>query len=181
MYIYKFSYDGDVVNTLSTSLTYNFIPPDGYYTFSVRCANNANLLCDYMHYHFYVDRTSPSVNNLKGPSNWTNSDRIDFSWTGYDATSGIQNYAYHIDSGSDTTIDKNDVNMQFSIDAPADGQHTFHVKAVDMANLAGAYSSVNFKVDRNPPVINTLKGPTDWVSQTTITFSWKGSDIGSGT
>ncbi len=150
---------------------------DGSHTVDVKAIDNAtNEATDSV--SFTVDTTAPTV-TITSPTNGaiTNFGSMTVSWTGSDATSGINHYEVSIDSGSwlnvgtSTTHDFTDL---------SDASHTVDVKTVDNAGNE-ATESVTFTVDTTAPIVSISSPSNNQIlTSSDVTVLWTGSDTTTG-
>jgi hypothetical protein len=67
-----------------------------------------------------------------------------------------------------------------TINGIADGSHTFQVRSVDSSGNASSAASFTWVVDTTAPTASISSNPANPTNQTSATFSFSGSDSGSG-
>jgi hypothetical protein len=97
--------------------------------------------------------TAGPVCTLLNPPFVANSNIVALSWQAEDNVSGIAFYEISIDDNPFTALGINETNLEANL---ADGQHTFKVRAIDMAGNTGTPAEVTFSVDTN---VLSLTGP----------------------
>ncbi len=163
---------------VGTDTAYTFsATSDGTHTVDVRAADNAGML-NITSVSFTVDSTAPGV-AITSPSGgeYLNSSGVTVSWTGSDATSGMDRYEFRMDGGG--WIDVGTATSRSLTDL-SEGSHTADVKAVDNAGNE-ATDSVSFTVDTVNPMLSITQ-PADGAlfDRGSVTLSWTGSDATSG-
>lgn len=144
---YETSLDGGAYSSTGTATSAQFSGlSDGAHRVAVRArdvaGNAATAAVD-----FGIDTTDPSP-TISQPSG---SDiflvgNVTFEWTAQDAGSGVDHYEVWLDGGTHTNTTLTNLTMN----AIANGIHTFHVTAVDRVGNRGE-TSVTFRVDVAPP------------------------------
>ncbi len=172
---YKVNLDGPMTCTSPLSIP---VPEEGEYRLYVRATDKAGNVGEFSTLDFKVDLTRPVVTGLTGPTGWINTSqpKATFTWSGNDefeadVFSGIASYEYHIDDGADQTCAS-----PLLLDVPVNGSHTFYVRAIDTAGNVGQCATWEFKVDKSPPTVTDLAGPTWWERNATTNFTWSGTD-----
>ena len=176
---YEVQIDGGSTWTdVGTATSYTFSTlSDGPHTVDVKAVDKAeNEATDSV--SFTIDVTEPTV-SITSPADGTitGSNSMSVSWTGSDATSGINHYEIRIDGGSWTDIG---TNTSYEFTGLSDGSHTVDVKAVDNTTNE-ATDSVTFITDATNPTVSITTPTTGAMFNTnTVTVTWTGSDATSG-
>jgi hypothetical protein len=124
---------------------------DGTHTVTVKAIDSAGNYTEEP-VSIYLDKTAPvSFTPTASPASWTSANSVNISFSTTDATSGIANYKYKLDSGSYGSS----VTSPYALDtsATADGTHTVTIKATDNA---GNYTEepVSIYLDKTPPTVS---------------------------
>ncbi len=127
--------------------------------------------------NFTVDTVSPVV-NISGPvpGAYLNASSVQVSWTGSDATTGIQGYEFRTNGGqwSSMTMETG-VLMEL-----ADGNYTVEVRASDMAGNS-ATKTIAFTIDTVPPMpVFVIPSRDINISSPSASISWTATDATSG-
>lgn len=102
---------------------------DGAHVVVVRAYDNAGSMTE-ISVSFDVDTTAPTVSiSAPYPDEVIRADEFTFSWTGMDATSGLDHYEIWLDNGTRMVTSE----TQITIQGLTSGQHTFHAVAIDRA------------------------------------------------
>jgi hypothetical protein len=126
-----------------------------------------------------LDRTPPvtaiTLNDLKhqvGSKTYV-SGSTTFTLSAKD-TSGVKETKYRIDNGS-----WNAYSSGFTLSTFPDGEHTISYYSVDNVNNTEAEKTLTVVLDKTPPTISNAS-PTGTIGSTSVTFSVKAEDFGSG-
>jgi len=120
---------------------------DGIKTVYAQFMDNLNLIAPLYFDTIILDRASPTI-TIAYPVNASEitSSTVTATWTGFDATSGVNNYEVKLDSSSWINV-KSSTTQTFT--NLTDGQHIVYVKTTDGAGLSNQ-ESVSFTVTSNP-------------------------------
>jgi LPXTG-site transpeptidase (sortase) family protein len=150
---------------------------DGSHTFDVRAIDNAgNIDPTPASYTWLVDTTPPDTTITSNPTNPSASASATFTFTGTDGGSGVASFECQLDGGGfgACTSPQNYVGL-------TDGSHTFDVRAIDtVGNVDATPASYTWLVDTTPPDTTITSNPANPTSSTAATFTFTGSDSGSG-
>ena len=120
-----------------------------------------------------IDKTSPVVSHSLSPANpdgengWYKSN-VKVTLNSVDEVSNINITKYRIDGGEWHIYDS-------TITLSTDGNHEVDYYTID--NAGNNYSSsTTFKIDKTPPSVSIISGPSGTINTDTATFSWTGSD-----
>lgn len=117
-----------------------------------------------------ADRTAPTVTFVTHPPSLTNSDKASFLFR---ASETVSRYECMLDSGSSAECSNP---IEFTV---GEGMHGLQVRAVDLANNTGAWStSFAWTVDRTPPSSSFSAKPPNPTSDSTASFSVIPSESG---
>ena len=167
---------GPLENTSSNSVT---LPEqsDGNHTFHVRAVDNAGNIGEYGSHEFSIDTIAPVPDPDDKIPDWSNVNDPTFSWPQVDDINGIAHYNYKIDNGPLENTFSNSVTLP----EQSDGNHTFHVRAVDNIGNIGEYGSHEFNIDTiAPSAPNPYDGITGWSNVNTPRFRWSPPEDMSG-
>ena len=152
---------------------------EGYHRFNLRAMDHAGLIADSL-VNFYEDFTPPNTHLVNGPSDsgWINSDSVFFAWVGSDGITDTTDllYAYKIDTDPFSSFD---TITSISYSGLSEGEHTFEVKARDLAGHEDATPlEINFAVDLIDPTTEIVIAPPDssWITTDSLTIYWTGND-----
>jgi len=150
---------------------------DGTHTATVKAIDRAGNFATAAT-NFYLDKTAPTgVTIAAAPPSWTSGNTVTLTFSGTDATSGIDHYEVSIDSGAYTTRTSP---YALDVSSMSDGTHTATVKAVDKAgNFATA--TTNFYLDKAAPTgVMIAATPPGWTNAPTVTLTFSATDATSG-
>ncbi len=115
-----------------------------------------------------------------GPSQGAHIDtnRVSFTWTGIDDSTGADEllFSYSLDSATFSPFSYDTMHTFTGLD---EGWHTFMVRAMDEdQNIDPTPATRHFAIDLTSPNTEIVSGPSEgeWVSSSTVTFEWTGSD-----
>ena len=174
---FQCSLDGAPFTTCTAPKTYSGLS-DGSHTFRVRGVDNAgNADPTPAAYTWTVDTTAPDTTLNSNPTNPSNSATGTFTFSGDDGSgSGVSGFECQIDGGgfSACTSPK-------TYNSLSDGPHTFQVRSRDNAGNADASpASFTWLVDTTAPDTSITGNPTNPSGTNSPSFSFTGSDGGSG-
>ncbi len=169
--------DGGGFTTCTSSQSYTGLS-DGSHTFQVRAVDNAgNVDASPASYIWMIDTTAPNTTITGNPTNPTNSTSAAFAFTGNDGSgTGVASFQCDLDGGgfSTCTTPQNYTGL-------SDGSHTFQVRAIDgIGNTDPTPATFTWVVDANAPDTTIDSNPADPDSDSTPTFTFSGTDAGSG-
>lgn len=150
--------------------------PSGAHSIDFRAVDNVTNPGNFTTLYLRIDTVAPKINNLSGPSDWTNSTSPTFAWNGSDNESGIVGYYYSIDNGAETFT----LNTSITLPYMAAENHTFSLRAVDNVSLSSSPVMREFWIDAGMPNVAITAGPSGWTKIAAPTFAWNGSDNLSG-
>ena len=165
-YRYKFNDPNFMVAPTETkALTYNAVStlPDGTYTFYVQEKDENGNWSDATASTIFLDKTAPKVpNSPRGPSPFTNSTSVTFTWDNpgdllstNNESSGVASYNVRIGSksGLKDIFDGNVRGLSKTINGVDRGTYVASVQAVDNAGNTSNYSPVSalVTIDAVPP------------------------------
>ncbi|MFZ2412505.1 MAG: Ig-like domain repeat protein, partial [Candidatus Methanoperedens sp.] len=149
--------------------------PSGVHTMDFRAVDNVSNAGNFTIIYLRIDTVAPIINNLSGPSGWTNNTSPTFTWNASDNESGIAGYYYSYDNSSEIFT----INTGITLTAAA-GNHTFSLRAIDNVNLSSSPVMREFWIDTSLPNVTITTGPSGWTKITAPAFTWNGSDNLSG-
>jgi hypothetical protein len=121
---------------------------------------------------FFVDKVPPVASIVDKPTNPTRSMSANFTFSATDARSGVQGIECKLDAEAFATC-----NSPKDYTGLLDGDHTFFVRAVDVAGNQHAVSYL-WKVDTNPPVASIGEKPAPLTNETMAHFTFSATDTG---
>jgi len=151
---------------------------DGSHTLALRAfdrAGNTILLSVAV----TVDTASPTASlTAPTPGHVFGTGSVQLTWTGSDATSGIDHFEVRLDSGTPVTVAAGTTTYTFT--GVSDGNHTFTLKAFDRAGNT-VLVSVAVSVDATAPTVSIV-GPASGavIPSSTSTVTWTAGDATSG-
>jgi predicted phage tail protein len=152
---------------------------DGDHTFSVKAEDEVGNQGDAASVAFTIDATPPSTPQNIRKTTADNDNTPSFAWdAASDDLSGMAGYYVRIDDGDWLSI--GDVTSWTALDAIADGDHTFSVKAIDNVGSESEAGSVAFSIDATPPSMPQNIRKTTPDNDNTPAFAWDASDDLSG-
>ncbi|NIU83965.1 MAG: hypothetical protein GWN31_09195, partial [Candidatus Thorarchaeota archaeon] len=130
--------------------SYLFSLEEGTHTLTVNVYDRAgNAASDAV--SITVDVSKPSVEVTAPKNESTVKGELEIEWEGSDAVSGIDHYEVQLDERGWADVGMNH-SYQLSIDDVDEGDHVFHVKAVDKAGNAAVVVSVFVNVKKGLPI-----------------------------
>ena len=150
---------------------------DGSHSFEVRAVDQAgNLDPTPASFTWTIDTLAPDTQITGHPAESSSSANASFSFSGSDGGSGVASFECRLDSGAFAACTSP---KQYS--GLADGSHSFEVRAKDQAgNLDASPASFAWTIDTTAPDTQLLTHPASPTSSTGASFSFSGSDGGSG-
>jgi thermitase len=145
---------------------------DGTWWFHVRAIDIAGNAGATEQYKVQVDSTPPSTpspdDGIGGPTSQTS---ITFSWPSVSDTAPITEYKWGFD---DPATPNSTTDTQVEINGISEGNHTFHVKAVNEASLTGGAGSHTITIDLTAPAppANISVDPSSWTNINSFTVNW---------
>lgn len=168
--------DGSGFSTCTSPQTYNSLS-EGSHTFQVRAKDaGGNVDPSPASYTWVVDTLAPDTGILTSPSNPTNSNSATFTFNGSDSGTGVASFECNLDGGGFSTCTS-------GVNYPglSDGSHTFQVRAKDgVGNTDASPAAFMWVVDTIAPDTSILTNPTDPSNSSSATFTFNGSDSGTG-
>ncbi len=121
----------------------------------------------------YIDTTPPSGSTpAVSPSSWTTGN-VTVSFSATDALSGMDHYEVALDAGAYS-------NATSPYTVTTEGQHTVHVKAVDVAGNSSIWDVIS-RIDRTAPTGSiSINGGAAYASTRDVTLDLSYSDASSG-
>jgi Ca2+-binding RTX toxin-like protein len=147
----------------------------GSHTFQVRAKDGAgNVDASPASYTWTVDTTPPDTTITSNPSN-PSSGSVSFSFSGTDSGTGVAGFECKLDGGSFAAC-----TSPQNYSSLSDGSHTFQVRATDgVGNVDQTPASFTWLVDTTAPD-TTITGTPPAVTGANTSFTFTGSDAGSG-
>lgn len=126
----------------------------------------------------YFDKTAPAdFTPTANPASWTSAASVSISFATTDATAGIAHYEVALDGGGYSTKASP---YALDVSAVADGTHTVHVKAIDVAGNE-LIKDVSIYIDKGAPADFTpTANPASWTKADTISIGFSTTDSSSG-
>ncbi len=173
---YQYRMDGGAWSTEAMVLTNTFTGlSETTHTVEVRAFDQANNVRT-VSVTFTVDITDPIV-NITSPADRALVGSAVVTWTGSDATSGIQGYQSRIDNGTWSTVA---MTFTRTFTGIPDGGHFVQVRAVDRSDNMFTVS-VNLTLDATPPLVSITSPAGGYITNsTTVKVDWTGTDSPAG-
>lgn len=173
--------DGSGFSTCTTPQSYSSLG-DGSHTFEVRAVDGAgNVDASPAAYTWIIDAAPPDTSIDNGPPDPDTTGSATFTFNGTDSGTGVGSFECKVDDGTFAAC-----TSPQAYSALADGNHTFEVRAIDVVGnvdpTPATYTWViNTTVpDTTPPDTTIDSGPPDPSDTITATFTFSGTDSGSG-
>ena len=149
---------------------------DGDHSFQVRATDVAGNVSSPVSSDWTVDTTAPTATIDKAPAVLVASASANFEFSGADGGgSGVASFQCRKDAGDWELCDSP---QEYS--SLADGDHSFAMRAIDVAGNVGSPTSTEWTVDTTAPTVTIDKAPASLVASATANFEFSGSDTGSG-
>ena len=156
----------DVVVTDETDGT--FVESEG------TCADHADNRAEHAGQLVKIDRTDPTTTVDSGPAAATAATGAELQFGGHDDRSGLAGLECRLDDAEYAAC-----TSPVQLSGLADGEHTFSVRAVDVAgNPDGTPASHTWTVDTVAPDTEILSGPNALTSSQTASFTHRGDPLG---
>ncbi|MDN5298757.1 MAG: hypothetical protein PWP51_1310 [Clostridiales bacterium] len=169
---YKVSVDGAAYETLPTN-TYT-LSDDVNATYQFKCISGSGIESNVITYKVKIDQTIPATPTVSAiPDGWQDDvvtltvNASDVTATAENAKSGIANFVYSVDGGSNWSADqiwKPSETNTFTVEETKDYTDQILVKATDNAgNVSAASTLYTVKIDKVTPVltVSANKGTAD--------------------
>jgi large repetitive protein len=169
--------DGGAFTACASPKAYSNLS-NALHTFSVRAVDHAgNIDASPDSFTWLVDTVPPRTTIDTSPANPSNSASASFQFSGDDGSgSGLAGFQCALDNGAFSACPSPKGYSSLS-----DGPHTFKVRAVDHAgNLDPTPDSYTWVVDTIAPQTTIGTHPASLTSATNASFSFTGTDAGSG-
>ncbi|MBN1944219.1 MAG: hypothetical protein JW797_01030 [Bradymonadales bacterium] len=157
-----------LIDTNATSTSFTSVP-NGANTFQVSAIDAAGNCGTPSAYNLYVDDEQDPIVDLVAytepggsmilEGQWQKDNDPYLQWSVAAPISPILGYSVQFDGSADCTVDVTDPELTTPEDFFDDGQHSFHVRAIDAAGNCGPESSRTIWVRANAPVL-TLQSVT---------------------
>ena len=178
---FRCSLDGAPFGTCTSPQSYSGLA-DGSHYFQVRAVDAAgNVDPTPAAYSWFVDISVPDTQIDSRPPDPSNTDAATFTFSGTDSGSGVGGFACSLDATAFAAC-----TSPQSYSGLADGAHTFQVRAVDASGnvdpIPAVYSWIvnTIMPDTTPPDTTIDSGPPDPSNTDAATFTFNGTDGGSG-
>lgn len=152
---YECQLDNGSYATCSSPRAYNGLAA-GARVFSVRGYDAAGNVSAPAVYNWMIDTTVPTVVITSSPAKETSSASGVFLFTATDLDSGIQYSECRVDGNAFQRC-----NNQYAFTDLPQGNHTFQVRAVDMAGNTSTTASYSWFIDQTAPVLRFTRTPSD--------------------
>ena len=173
---YQYRVDGGAWSDKAMVLTCTFTGlSDAPHTVDVRAFDVANNVRT-ASVGFTVDITNPTV-SITSPSDRALVGIATVTWTGNDATSGLQGYRSRVDNQSWSTVA---LTLTRTFTGLIDGSHFIEVQALDRSGNTFTVS-VNFTLDMTAPVVSITSPANGFITNsTTVKVDWTATDSPAG-
>jgi hypothetical protein len=159
---------------------------DDIHYFHVRAVDGFGNWGPTAHRTLKHDNTAPDlpviVCTTHPADTWCNAGLASFSWSSGDSTSGVRGYVWSAALDQDDDADMPALNPQattsrsYGLQNLPDGEHFFHVRAVDWAGNWTATAHRRILVDREAPALSaestTHSDPSLWYANDDVTYQW---------
>lgn len=170
----KCTIDTDAEKNCTSEDTFEF--KEGTHKYSVIAYDKAGNKSLSLTHDFLVDTLAPKVTLVEYPKNPTNNKSARFVFTANDETgSGIAKYSCKLDAGSYA-----DCVSPVEYKDLGDGEHTFQVKAVDVAGNESVDASWKWTIDTVLPVVAFVTSPKNPTTEKSASFTYTITETGSG-
>lgn len=170
--LFQTSLDG-VPFTVTTSPVSFSTLGTGTHIFSVQAIDRAGNASAAATYTWSVDLTPPTASFTQKPANPTNQTFASFAFTGTDNASSAAQLTFM--TSLDGAAFANATSPVF-LPLLALGNHTYAVKAVDMAGNVGPVTSYSWLIEQSLPTASITQAPANPTNQTSATFTFTGTD-----
>jgi len=145
---------------------------DGGYVVKFLADDKAGNLSEPTSLSFTVDGTPPEVSINTMPPSLTGASSATFGFSGADNLSGVQGYECLMDQQSMYLP----CTSPMTVTGLSQGQHTFSVRAVDLAGNISLAASYSWTVDLTQPSIRFTQTPPAMSNSSTAVFGFSGED-----
>jgi putative lipoic acid-binding regulatory protein len=125
-----------------------------------------------------LDKAAPAdFTPTANPASWTNANGVEITFATTDALSGFPHFEVALDGGAYTTQASP---YTLDVSAVADGTHSVHVKAIDLAGNE-LVKDVAIYLDKSGPADFTpTANPASWTNANSVSISFDTTDAGCG-
>lgn len=141
---------------------------DGAHSFWVRATDLAGNTAE-QSYDWTVDQDAPSIMITDGPDQPTNSTSASFTFSAEAGTT----VACRLDNGGFGSCDSMSTHSYTNLAANTD--HTFYVRATDMANNS-ATAQYSWTIDTQPPIVTILTYPANPTASASAAFTFSSNE-----
>ncbi len=145
---------------------------NGSHTFQVRGYDSAGNMSSPASYTWVIDTQAPQVQVNSNPAKETNQQTATFQFVATDMGTGIQLVECRIDSAAFQTCN----NLSVQYDTLAQGNHTFQVRAKDLAGNSSSTVSYSWFVDLTAPALSFIRTPMNPTTDRLAVFEMRVTD-----
>jgi len=147
----------------------------GEHSFRLRARDVAGNISSVVTHTWRIDQTAPVISVTSGPANVTNSRTASFVFTGTDDGMAITSFECSLDSAAFAAC-----TSPRAYNSLPDGTRTFSLRGRDSAGNLSEPATRSWIVDTVIPTIALTTTTLNPTNQTTATFQFTPSDVGSG-
>lgn len=163
--------DGGAFTSCSSPSTQSGLS-NGSHTFQVRGYDSAGNMSAPASYTWVIDTVAPQVQITSNPAKETNQQTATFQFVATDMGTSIQLVECRVDSAAFQAC--NTLSVQY--DNLIQGNHTFQVRAKDLAGNSSPTVSYSWFVDLTPPVLSFIRTPMNPTTDRLAVFEMRVTD-----
>lgn len=145
---------------------------NGSHTFQVVGYDRAGNMSSPASYTWIIDTQAPQVQITSNPAKETNQPTATFQFVATDMGTGIQLVECRIDSAAFQACN----NLSVQYDTLTQGNHTFNVRAKDLAGNSSSTASYTWFVDLTAPVLSFIRTPMNPTTDRLAVFEVRVTD-----
>jgi hypothetical protein len=145
---------------------------NGSHTFQVRGYDSAGNMSSPASYTWVIDTQAPQVQITSNPAKETNQPTATFQFVATDIGTSIQLVECRLDSAAFQACN----NLSVQYETLTQGNHTFQVRAKDLAGNTSPTVSYMWFVDLTPPVLSFIRTPANPTTDRLAVFEMRVTD-----
>ena len=145
---------------------------NGSHTFQVRGYDRAGNMSSPASYTWVIDTQAPQVQITSNPAKETNQRTATFQFVATDTGTGIQLVECRVDSAAFQACN----NLSVQYEDLIQGNHTFQVRAKDLAGNSSSTVSYMWFVDLTPPALSFIRTPMNPTTDRLAVFEMRVTD-----